>query len=100
LTELAYALNKLGHSDEAYDKVRQATELDPNSAASWQYRGELEMARGEYLGAVDSLSRAAGIHQTVAVLEKRAGCYQQLGLNGRADEDHRTVQRLMANGTQ
>jgi tetratricopeptide (TPR) repeat protein len=100
LTELAYALNKLGHSDEAYDKVRQATEFDPSSGAAWQYRGELEMSRGEYLAAVDSLSRAAGIHQTVAVLQKRAECYQRLGLNARADEDHRTVQKLMTTATQ
>ena len=100
LTELAYALTKLGRAEEGYDKVRQATALDPNSAPAWQYRGELEMARGDYLTAVDSLSRAAGIHQSVAVLQKRAECYQRLGLNGRAEEDHRTVQRLISTSVQ
>ncbi|HJT82194.1 MAG TPA: tetratricopeptide repeat protein [Chthoniobacterales bacterium] len=100
LTELAYALTKLGRAEEAYDKVRQATTFDPNSAPAWQYRGELEMARGDYLTAVDSLTHAAGIHQSVAVLQKRAECYQRLGLNGRAEEDHRTVQRLMATSVQ
>ena len=99
-TELAYALTKLGRAEEAYDKVRQATEFDTSSAPAWQYRGELEMARGDYLTAVDSLSRAATIHQSVAVLQKRAECYQRLGLNGRAQEDLRTVQRLLATSIQ
>src|SRR4029077_8318134 len=55
LAEIAYALSKLGRPDEAYEKVKQATEFDSNSAAAWQYRGELEMGRGDYLTAVDSL---------------------------------------------
>jgi tetratricopeptide (TPR) repeat protein len=100
LIEQAYALTKLGRPEEAYQKVKLATTLDTNSAAAWQYRGELEMAREDYLNAVDSLSRAAGIHQSVAVLQKRAECYQRLGLNARADEDHRTVQRLMTTAVQ
>jgi len=100
LTELAYALAKLGHPDEAYEKARQATEIDSNSAAAWQYRGELEMSRDDYLAAVDSLSRSAGIHQSVAVLQKRSECYRHLGLNARADEDRRTVQQLMTTTVQ
>ena len=100
LAEIAYALSKLGRPDEAYENVKQATEFDSNSAAAWQYRGELEMGRGDYLTAVDSLSRATGIHQSVAVLQKRAECYERLGLNARADEDHRTVQRLMSTSVQ
>jgi tetratricopeptide (TPR) repeat protein len=100
LAELAYALSKLGRADEAYEKIKQATELDSNSAAAWQYRGELEMARGDYLDAVDSLSRSAGIHQSVPVLQKRAECYERLGLNGRAEEDLRTIQRLNSTAVQ
>ena len=100
LTELAYALCKLGQPDEAYDKVKLATQLDSNSAPAWQYRGELEMARGDYLAAVDSLSRATGIHQSVPVLQKRAECYERLGLTARADEDHQTVQKLMSTSVQ
>jgi tetratricopeptide (TPR) repeat protein len=100
MTELAYALTKLGRADEAYEKAKQATLLDGNSAVAWQYRGELEMLQGDYLAAVDSLSHAAGIHQSVAVLQKRAECYQHLGLNARADEDHRTLQRLMSTSVQ
>jgi hypothetical protein len=58
------------------------------------------MARGDYLAAVDSLSRSSGIHQSVAVLEKRAECYERLGLSARAEEDHRTVQRLLSTTVQ
>jgi|1185.fasta_scaffold03754_2 tetratricopeptide (TPR) repeat protein len=100
MTELAYALTKLGRPDEAYDKVRQATQFDSSSASGWQYRGELEMSRGDFLSAVDSLSHAAGIHQTVAVLRKRAECYERLGLNARAQEDRRSVQQLLATTVQ
>jgi tetratricopeptide (TPR) repeat protein len=100
MTEMAYALTKLGRPDEAYDKVRQATQFDSSSAPGWQYRGELEMSRGDFLSAVDSLSHAAGIHQTVPVLQKRAECYERLGLNARAQEDRRSVQQLLATTVQ
>lgn len=100
LTELAYALTKLGRGDDAYDKVKQATEFDTNSAAAWQYRGELEMARDDYLVAVDSLSRAIGIHPSVAVLQKRAECYERLGLNARAQEDQQSIQKLLTTAVQ
>jgi tetratricopeptide (TPR) repeat protein len=100
LTELSYALTKLGRADEAFEKVKQATEFDSNSAAAWQYRGELEMTRGNYLAAVESFSRALGIHQTIAVLQKREESYRRLGLNARADEDHRAVQKLMTTAFQ
>jgi tetratricopeptide (TPR) repeat protein len=96
LTEMSYALTKLGRADEAFDKIKQATELDSNSTAAWQYRGELEMARGNHLAAVESFSRALGIHQNIAVLQKREECYRRLGLQTRAEEDHRTLQKLMA----
>ncbi|MEY2438921.1 MAG: hypothetical protein QOI34_306 [Verrucomicrobiota bacterium] len=100
LTELSYALSKLGRVEEAFAKVKQATELEPNSVTAWQYRGELETAGGNCLAAVDSLSRAIAIHQTIAALQKRAECYDRLGLHTRADEDHRAVQKLMASAAQ
>jgi tetratricopeptide (TPR) repeat protein len=96
LTELSYSLTKLGRLEEAFTKIKQATDFEPNSATAWQYRGELEMAQGNYLGAVDSLSRALGIHRGIAALQKREECYRRLGLFARAEEDHRAVQKLMA----
>ena len=96
LTELSYALAKLGRLDEAVSRITQATELESNSAPAWQYRGELEMARGKYLVAVDSLSRAIGIHQSIAAFQKREECYRRLGLQTRADEDRRAIEKLMA----
>jgi tetratricopeptide (TPR) repeat protein len=96
LTELSYSLSKLGRLEEAFTKIKQATDFEPNSATAWQYRGELEMAQGNHLAAVDSLSRALGIHQGIAALQKREECYRRLGLFARAEEDHRAVQKLMA----
>ncbi|MFN2476764.1 MAG: tetratricopeptide repeat protein [Chthoniobacterales bacterium] len=96
--ESAYALAKLGRADEALDRVRRATELDPNYSTAWHYRGELEMARGDFVGAVDSLSRALAINQTPAALQKREACYRQIGLLTKAEEDHRVLEKLEGNG--
>ena len=49
VAEAGYALNKLGQTDQALEKIKQATALDPNLALSWQYRGELEMAKATIL---------------------------------------------------
>ncbi len=92
--EVSYALTKLGRGQEAFEKIKQATELDPNLATPWQYRGELEMAHGDNLAAIDSFSRALAIQKTSAALQKREECYRRLGLSARADEDHRALQEL------
>jgi tetratricopeptide (TPR) repeat protein len=92
--EVSYALTKLGRSDEAFEKIKTATELDQSLASAWQYRGELEMQRGNNLAAIDSLSHALTIQQTVAGLQKREECYRRVGLLARAEEDHRALQQL------
>jgi tetratricopeptide (TPR) repeat protein len=94
--EVAYALMKLGRSREAFEKIKQATELDADLASAWQYRGELEMAAGDHLAAIESLSKALAIQQTAAALQKREECYRRVGLQARADEDHRALQQLSA----
>jgi tetratricopeptide (TPR) repeat protein len=94
--EVSYSLMKLGRAKEASDKIKQATELDPNLASAWQYRGELEMAEGNNLAAIESLSRALAIQQTAAGLQKREECYRRVGLHARADEDHRALEQLAA----
>ncbi|MDQ2823995.1 MAG: hypothetical protein M3R29_00905 [Verrucomicrobiota bacterium] len=96
--EASYALTKLGRGGEAFGAIKHATELDPNLAAAWQYRGELEMQRGDNLAAIDSLSRALNIEQTVMALQKREECYRRAGLHARADEDQRVLQRLTSRG--
>ena len=96
-TEISYALMKLGRADEAFEKIKQATELDPNFAAAWQYRGELEMTHNNHLAAIDSLSRALAIQQTIIALQKREECYRRVGLHARADEDQRALRQLTAN---
>jgi tetratricopeptide (TPR) repeat protein len=92
--EISYALTKLGRGQEALEKIKQATELDPQLITAWQYRGELEMAKGDNLAAIESLSRALAIEKTSAALQKREECYRRLGLRTRADEDHRALQEL------
>lgn len=92
--EIGYALTKLGRGQEAFDKIKKATELDPELVTAWQYRGELEMARGDNLAAIESFSRALAIQRTSAALQKREECYRRLGLHARADEDHRALQEL------
>lgn len=94
LVELSYALTKLGRAEEALAKIKSATDLDATLAPAWEYRGELEMASGNNLAAIDSLSRALAIRQTPAALEKREECYRRVGLLARANEDHRALQQL------
>lgn len=92
--ELSYALAKLGRADEALAKIKTATELDATLAPAWEYRGELEMAGGNNLVAIESLSRALAIRQTATALEKREECYRRVGLLARAEEDRRTLQQI------
>jgi len=92
--EVGYALTKLGRTDEAFDRIKQATELDPALPTAWQYRGELEMSHGDNLAAVESFSRALALQKTGEALQKREECYRRLGLSARADEDRRARESL------
>jgi tetratricopeptide (TPR) repeat protein len=92
--EAGYALTKLGRARESLDQIRKATELEPNLATAWQYRGELEMARGETLSAIESFTHAIEANQTVTALEKREQCYRRLGLLVKAEQDRRTREEL------
>jgi tetratricopeptide (TPR) repeat protein len=92
--EASYALTKLGREREALEQIKRATELDPNFSTAWQYRGELEMARGETLSAIDSFTHAIESNQTLIVLEKRELCYRRLGLLVKAEQDRRAREEL------
>lgn len=92
--ESSYALMKLQRPDEAFQQIKRATELDPNLSIAWQYRGELEMERGQFLSAIESLGHALEHNQTVAALQKREQCYRRLGLQAKADQDHRMLESL------
>jgi tetratricopeptide (TPR) repeat protein len=92
--EASYALTKLGRAQEALDQIKRATDLDPNFATAWQYRGELEMARGEILSAIDSLTHSLESNQTVTALEKRELCYRRLGLLVKAEQDRKAREEL------
>jgi tetratricopeptide (TPR) repeat protein len=92
--EASYALTKLGRAPEALEQIKHATELDPNFSTAWQYRGELEMARGETLSAIDSLTHSIESNQTVVALEKREQCYRRLGLLVKAEQDRKAREEL------
>lgn len=92
--EASYALTKLGRAQEALEQIKRATELDPNFSTAWQYRGELEMARGETLSAIDSLTHSIEANQTVVALEKREQCYRRLGLLVKAEQDRKAREEL------
>jgi tetratricopeptide (TPR) repeat protein len=94
--ECSYALKKLGRAEEALQQIKHATELEPNFSTAWQYRGELEMERGETLSAIESLSQAIDASPTVASLQKREECYRRLGLLVKAEQDRRAREELSA----
>jgi tetratricopeptide (TPR) repeat protein len=92
--EASYALAKLNREQEAYAQIQRATELDANFSTAWQYRGELEIRRSDYMAAIDSLTRALAINQTVAALAKREECYRKVGLLAKAEDDHRALEKF------
>ena len=92
--ECAYALQKLGRADEALARIKQATDLEPNFSTAWQYRGELEMERGETLSAIESLSHAIDTTPTGTALQKREQCYRRLGMIVKAEQDRRAREEL------
>ena len=92
--EASYALNKLGRAKEALEKIKRATELDANFSTAWQYRGELEMERGETLSAIESFTHALETNQTVVALQKREQCYRRLGLLVKAEQDRKAQEDL------
>jgi tetratricopeptide (TPR) repeat protein len=94
--EASYALAKLGHAAEAYQRIKEATELDPNFSTAWQYRGELEMGRQDYAAAIDWLSRALAINRTSAALAKREECYRKVGLLAKAEDDRKAREEISA----
>lgn len=96
LAEASYALAKLQRAPEAYERIKQATGLDPSSSTAWQYRGELEIERNDYSAAIDSLTRALALNQTAAALARREECYRRLGLFAKAEDDHRLLEQLKA----
>lgn len=97
--EGSYSLMKLGRGDEAFERIKQATEVDPNYSTGWQYRGELEMARSDFVAAIESYTRALAVNQTTTALERREECYRRIGLLVKADEDHRALEQLNARVT-
>jgi tetratricopeptide (TPR) repeat protein len=92
--EASYALTKLGRAPEALEQIKRATELDPNFSTAWQYRGELEMGRGETLSAVESFTHAIEANQTATALQKREQCYRRLGLLVKAEQDRKAREEL------
>jgi len=96
LNEWGFALVKLGAVEDGYAKVKRATEIDTGYAAAWQYRGELEMQRGDLPAAIESFTHALSVNQTAAALRKREECYLRTGQRNRADDDHRALQELAA----
>jgi tetratricopeptide (TPR) repeat protein len=94
--ECSYALTKLGRAEQALQQIKRATELEPNFSTAWQYRGELEMEKGETLSAIESLSHAIEANQTVTALQKREQCYRRLGLLVKAEQDHHALEELSA----
>jgi Flp pilus assembly protein TadD len=93
-SEASYALTKLGRAPEALARIKLATELDTSFATAWQYRGELELARGEILSAIESFTHSLEANQTVTAFEKREQCYRRLGMLVKADEDRKSREEL------
>jgi tetratricopeptide (TPR) repeat protein len=94
--ESGYSLAQLERGLEAFERVKKATELDANFSTAWQYRGELEMRRSDFLSAIEAFTRALAINQTAGALEKREECYRRVGLLAKAAEDRAQLEQFRA----
>lgn len=92
--EAAHDLDALDQSKEALIHAVQATELNPNDAAAWQYRGVLEAERADFPAAVESQTRSLKIGESLEALRAREDCERRIGKIDNADADLKRIREL------
>jgi len=92
--EAAQDLDGLDRHKEALVQARVATELDPQNANMWFFRGVLERQRADFAGAVASQTRSIQISESLVALSEREQCHRRIGKTAEADADLRRIQEL------
>lgn len=92
--EAAHALDGLERTSEAVQEIRRATELNPQDAVAWYYRGVLEAQRANFAGAVDAQSRSLALRESLVALREREQSERRIGKVAEADADLRRINEL------
>ena len=92
--EAAHALDGLERIAEALKLAVTSTELNPNSAVCWYYRGILEARRANFVAAIESQNRSLGIRESLVALREREICELRLGRIREAQTDSQRISEL------
>jgi len=92
--EAAHDLDALDQSKEALIHAVQATELNPNDGAAWQYRGVLEAKRADFPAAIESQTRSLKVSESLEALRAREDCERRIGKIDNANADLKRIGEL------
>ena len=92
--EAAHDLDALDQSKEALIHAVQATELNPNDGAAWQYRGVLEAKRADFPAAIESQTRSLKVSESLEALRAREDCERRIGKIDNANVDLKRIGEL------
>ena len=92
--EMGHDLDGLGRPGEALPHIVRATELRPDDAVAWYYRGVIEAHRADFKAAIASQTRSLSIRESAFALQARADCELRLGLASQAAADSQRLHQL------
>lgn len=92
--EAAHDYDGLGRTTDAVAHIRRASELNPNDAVIWYYRGVLEEQRANFTAAIEAETRSLAIHESAVALRERERCARRIGNVALADADLRRADEL------
>jgi tetratricopeptide (TPR) repeat protein len=85
--EMAHDLDGLGQTSEAITHAIKATELAPDNALMWYYRGLLEAQRANFSDAIESQTRSLEIRESAIAFKAREEAERRVGKVQEADAD-------------
>lgn len=92
--EIAHDLAGLGQTAEALGHAIKATELAPENAAMWYYRGILEAQRANFTAAIESQTRSLAIRESAVAFKAREESERRIGKVAQADSDLQRARQL------
>lgn len=90
----ALSLRLLGKDEEAFERVGQALEVNPNSAPALYFRSREYLSRNQIVEALDDASRAAGLDSTnIWYVSAAAQLWARKGAVQKAIEEYESLHR-------
>ncbi|MBV9490249.1 MAG: hypothetical protein JO069_11070 [Verrucomicrobia bacterium] len=92
--QAAHVLGALDRTQEAMPHIVKATELNPDDAVMWYYRGLLEAQRANFDAAIQCQTRSLSIRESYPALQQRELCERRTGRMSEADADAARLRQL------